>query len=355
MGLSRSPRTVVATATPAFLGLLLAYLSVSGAACTSRPPAPGPAGLSVTGPHVAGNLAVYLVRGPDTLHGRTLLALDEALRTGKVVVRETSEVNRLSIENVSAEPVFLEAGQIVRGGRQDRALSVDLVVPPHSGALPIDAFCVEHGRWSRRGDEPEDRFSRSVASMSSREMKLAARKSKVQEEVWTAVAKEQQKLSRAAGADARDPRSPSSMGLTLEGRAVTSRTEPYVHALEAAPAHAGDVVGCVFAIDGRLETAEIYGSPALFRDAWRRVLEAAAASAVSASAESATAGPLPTLVEAQRFLDDSLVGRRSVESVAGRMNLVTIDGPQVVSFESHETTGTHADKDAWLRRSVVRK
>ena len=65
---------------------------------------------------------------------------------------ETGQVNELAIENVSPDrAVFVQAGDIVKGGRQDRVFSQDLVLKPRSGRVPIDAFCVESGRWRQRG------------------------------------------------------------------------------------------------------------------------------------------------------------------------------------------------------------
>jgi len=70
--------------------------------------------------------------------------LQEAMERKAVIVHETSEVNELSIENVSqSEEVLVQAGDIVKGGRQDRVLAVDLIMPAGSGKMPIAAFCVE--------------------------------------------------------------------------------------------------------------------------------------------------------------------------------------------------------------------
>jgi len=58
-----------------------------------------------------------------------------------------SSVNALTVENTGKDEVFVQAGDIVKGGQQDRVLSVDLLLPPRSGEVTIAAFCVEHGRW----------------------------------------------------------------------------------------------------------------------------------------------------------------------------------------------------------------
>ena len=36
--------------------------------------------------------------------------------------------------------VYIQSGDIVKGGRQDRTIAMDFVVPPKSGVIPISAF-----------------------------------------------------------------------------------------------------------------------------------------------------------------------------------------------------------------------
>ncbi len=104
----------------------------------------------VSGPHVHENLAVYFIHGPSA-PGPVPLTLQEALDKGSVRVIETGEVNELKIENTGSDEIFIQSGDIVKGGRQDRVLSMSFVLPPKSGEVSLAAFCVEHGRWSARG------------------------------------------------------------------------------------------------------------------------------------------------------------------------------------------------------------
>src|SRR5215207_8148240 len=112
----------------------------------------------VSGPHVHENLAIYFIHG-NSADGPAPLTLSEALAKGRVQVIETGRVNELQIENTGDEEVFVQAGDIVKGGKQDRVLTVSLVLPPRSGAVPIASFCVEQGRWSARGGEDNARFA----------------------------------------------------------------------------------------------------------------------------------------------------------------------------------------------------
>ncbi|MFS8084342.1 MAG: ARPP-1 family domain-containing protein, partial [Acidobacteriota bacterium] len=119
----------------------LAVVSAWGGHAGQKPPEKDQYRLE--GPFTQGNLTVFLIHGKDKIKGQTFITLQEALVQKKVIVRETREVNELSIENISSEEVFVQSGDIVKGGQQDRMLVVDLILPPRSGRIPIAAFCVE--------------------------------------------------------------------------------------------------------------------------------------------------------------------------------------------------------------------
>src|SRR5262245_31386710 len=131
------------------VGVALARLSF----IKSRPTLPEPikrefqgGGYRLTGPYKHENLTIFLIHGPDLPAAPHFISLEAALERKLVIVHETSDVNELEIENVSpVEEVLVQAGDIVKGGQQDRVLAVDLIVPAKSGKIPISAFCVEHG------------------------------------------------------------------------------------------------------------------------------------------------------------------------------------------------------------------
>src|SRR6185436_19044199 len=81
----------------------------------------------ISGPYVHENLAVYFVHGASA-PGPVPLTLQEALAKGSVQVIETGRVNELEIENTGAEQVFIQAGDIVKGGKQDRVLTVSFML-----------------------------------------------------------------------------------------------------------------------------------------------------------------------------------------------------------------------------------
>ena len=219
------------------LASVLLAAGIAGATPNSEP-------VRLTGPLSHDNLAVYFVHGASKA-GPVPLTLQEALAQGSVQVSETGNVNTLAIENLGDQAVFVQAGDVVKGGRQDRTLTVSLLLPPKSGRIPIASFCVEHGRWSARNAEDPTKFSASAAAVPSREMKLAmqapmpvaagyggANTSVRQQKVWDGVKLAQERLAAATGADVRSPQSASSLQLALENEKLAALRKAYVAALQ---------------------------------------------------------------------------------------------------------------------------
>lgn len=79
---------------------------------------------TLSGPFTHDNLQVFLIHGDTQLEERRYATLSEALEKKLVVVKETGNVQELTIENLSKDlTVFLNAGDIVKGGRQDGTVS----------------------------------------------------------------------------------------------------------------------------------------------------------------------------------------------------------------------------------------
>src|ERR1700722_5290121 len=114
--------------------LLAAALALS---CALAPSLVRAAVGTVSGPFTHRNLQIFLVHGDTQLENRRYATLSEAMEKGYVTVKETGKVNELSIENSSKNvTVFLNAGDIVKGGRQDRTIRDDVVLAPESGYVP---------------------------------------------------------------------------------------------------------------------------------------------------------------------------------------------------------------------------
>jgi hypothetical protein len=302
------------------------------------------------GPFTHGNLSVFLVHGKDKIKGATFITLQEALVHRKVIVRETRSVNELSIENVSSEEVYVQSGDIVKGGQQDRMLVVDLILPPHSGKIPIAAFCVENGRWSKRGNEEVTTFTSSANVVASREVKLAAKAKSSQSEVWREVAAAQDKLSANVGGDVKSAASPTSFQLALENKSVQANADSYVKALAGLLETRTDVVGYVFAINGKINSADMYASSALFKKLWPKLLQASAIEAV-AELRRGEKFDSPKPAEVQGFLDDSTKGPEQQKDVSSRVQMVTRESKGTVFFETRD----RAKSDVWVHRNIIKK
>jgi hypothetical protein len=301
------------------------------------------------GPFTQGNLTVFLIHGKDKIKGQTFITLQEALVQRKVIVRETRSVNELSIENISSEEVFVQSGDIVKGGQQDRMLVVDLILPPRSGKIPIAAFCVENGRWSRRGNEEVTTFNSSANVVASREVKLAAKARGSQGEVWREVAAAQDKLSANVGGNVKNEASPTSFQLALENKEVQKTAENYIDALSGIVNGKTDVIGYVFAINGKINSADIYASSVLFKKLWPKLLKASAIEAIAElrRGEKFAAPPADAV---RGFLDDSK-GTEKEKDVSPRVQTVTRESSGSVFFETRDK----AKSNVWVHRNVIKK
>jgi len=340
---------VVVVAVIGSMGLLL---SVQGSAGTAGQRGGGEtqAGdYKLSGPYTHKNLSIFLVHGKSVIKGKSFLTLQEALVQKKVVVYETRSVNELSIQNFSDEDVFVQSGDIVKGGQQDRMIGVDLIVPPRSGKLPISAFCVEHGRWSGRGNERASVFSSSVDAAATKEIKLAAKRSNSQGGVWQSVTVAQDKLSRNVGARVNSTVSESSLQLAVENNKVQETADSYVKALSSIANRSDDIIGYVFAINGKVNSADIYGSNVLFKKLWPKLLKA---NAVEAIAELQPGKFNPASADSvQGFLSDSEKAKGSDKDVNARVNLMTREDSENIFFETRDKK----ENGAWIHRNYIKK
>ena len=307
----------------------------------------------ISGPYQYENLSVFLIHA-DPAVGKAAtaqyLTLAEALASGEAVVYETGDVNELQVQNTSKDrTLFVQAGDIVKGGQQDRVLSVDLVLPPGSEKTPVSAFCVEHGRWSARGAEPAQAFGSAAKVLAGKELRLAAKAERSQQGVWDAVARTQEKLAAALGADVAASDSPTSLQLTLESKKVEETIGQSVAALADLPDEHSDAIGYLYAVNGVISGGDLYASPELFRKQWPRLLEASATEAVAERLTEA-AGKIATADEAAAFLAETDSLEPTHEELAAGVTLVSRDSGKAVAFETRSSTS-----DDWIHRSYIAK
>jgi hypothetical protein len=319
----------------------------------------------ISGPYTQENLSIFLIHSSRNLPTKKLLTLQEAMEQKKVVVYETGHVNELSIENLSSENVYIQSGDIVKGGQQDRVFPTDFMLTSHSGRVPIKSFCVEHGRWSKRGVEPETRFSASVL-MAPNNVKMAARDKKNQAEVWNQVANSEQGLANNATRMDRSPgagvvgssrgfsrgsamASTTSMQLALESKPVVEATSAYVESLSKIVDDKADVVGYAYTINGKVNSAEVYASNDLFRRMWPKLLKSSAAEALTEKEK--PSAPPPDIAAVEQTLSGAEHGHESSKEVKKRVSVTKKESDSMILFE---TQVKHVG-DGWLHRSYVAK
>jgi hypothetical protein len=84
------------------------------------------------------------------------------------------EVNRLTVVNRAEKPLYLMPGEVIVGGSQDRTISEEIVIAATGKPVPISVYCVEHGRWGRRGAAQTAMMLAELGDSSSNPEKLAA-------------------------------------------------------------------------------------------------------------------------------------------------------------------------------------
>jgi len=294
------------------------------------------------------NLTVFPVLSRDAADTRAFITLDEALQSGEVVVTENGgdaiqrsrdgrpvaipesggpRVNQLVLINRGKRPVILLAGELVSGGKQDRIIAKDRIVPAGAPPLPLDVFCVEHGRWSS-GSKFE--AANLMVHPSVREQAAVGQQ---QSKVWDAVRSgtTSQSVTVAGGAPAASPPpaiSASSLGGAVRSAAPTEAyaklyssdaigvpVESFVEEVrkrfERSTGGLKDerVVGVVVAYGGEVAWSDVFASPALFERYWPKLLRSYVIEALARPRTKEAA----TSEDARDFLR-ALQGRETTES-----------------------------------------
>ncbi len=376
---------------PALLGILLPF-SLGFMACsqvqenapaTQAPkPTQDPGDLRISGPYSHDNLQVFLLHAPDQRVGdREVMTLEEALASKRVVVHETGDVQELAIESLCKDKdIYIQAGDIVRGGKQDRVLAVDMMLEPKSGKMAVASFCVEQGRWSQRGAENLDGFASSANCFNGNALKLAVKKEAAQGEVWAKVAETQENLEvalhevfegeavqglvdnpiledfnthLASASASRSAISPSSLELTLGAKPVKEARQSYMDALTNITKDKDDVVGFAVAINGTIDSAEVYASSALFSKLWHKQLTASATEALAQKQKTDMVKATTTLdADAiATFLAEMDEGKATRRKVGKRIEMLAYDNRGNDYFETRDSKAA----GGWLHRSYVAK
>jgi ARG/rhodanese/phosphatase superfamily protein len=292
------------------------------------------------------NISIFPVVSTSAQDTSLFLTLDEGLSSGEVLVSEqgaaglartrdgrpavipdynrtSASVNQLVLVNRGKRPLLLLAGELVSGGKQDRIIAKDRIVAPGSDPLPLDVFCVEHGRWSS-GSQFKD--AKTIVHPSVREQAAVKQD---QNDVWSAVVG-----GSTAQVDAAAPEARLSARAVTEAVTVEAPTQSYKNIYEKgrvggsvdefveqvqkrfARATSGlkgeHVVGVVIAYGGEVAWSDIFASADLFDHYWSKLLRSYAVEALARPALREVASS----DDAREFLRH-LNGRETQESEPG--------------------------------------
>jgi hypothetical protein len=296
------------------IGTLGALAFVRAPFESSQPPPSRPEGeWQLLDPVSYENISVFPVvssYGQDT---SPFLTLEEGLATGEVLVREQGSegmvrgrdehpvyipqntgatVGQLVLVNHSRRPLLLLAGELVSGGKQDRVIGKDRIVPVGAPPLPLDVFCVEHGRWT---GSAQFSAANTIVHPSVRERAAVDQK---QTEVWDAV---RNGTNAPVPAAAPPPKMPASniqgaiasygrseaYAQIYQSRAVGVSIDDFVDQVERRFASATSglkserVVGVVVAYGGEVAWSDIFASGDLFDHYWHKLMRSYAVEALA--------------------------------------------------------------------------
>jgi hypothetical protein len=287
------------------------------------------------------NISIFPVISSVSRDTSAFVTLDEGLSSGEVIVREqgsdgmarsrgiampqyntSASVNQLVLINRGKRPVVLLAGELVSGGKQDRIIAKDRIVAPGSDPLPLDVFCVEHGRWSSGLQ-----FS-AANTMVHPSVREQAAVNHSQTEVWDSVRKGTTATDalaapapRIAAGDLADvvASAPTqSYSKIYQHSRVGVSVDDFVDEVQRRFARATSgskgehIVGVVVAYGGEVAWSDTFASSDLFHHYWTKLLRSYAVEAVTRP----TLREVASRDDADEFLR-RLRGREQVESEPG--------------------------------------
>ena len=318
------------------------------------------------------NLTVFPVMADASQAGTDLITLDEGLRSGKVIITELgadgrsrtinrrrvsddAEVNRLALTNKSGKPLVLIAGEMIVGGKQDRIVGHDCIIEASNTPVPLDVFCVEHGRWSggasfgqelAAGSSTRTRRGRGynvgggdgynvgggdsvqpsiTAPMAVPNIREKAQASKNQGDVWSAVAE-------TVTLNATQTRT-GNLTSVYQDQRVNTKLGGYQRAFKGRLSGA-NIVGVVVAVGDKIVSADVFANHSLFRAYWPKMLKSYALEAASAK----TGTKQASITDAEAFL--ARVQGDSTESREGAYRLAENQSSAHASFELEDTRKT---------------
>ena len=329
------------------------------------------AGYKVLDPIRHGNLTVFPVVAAKSYPTGEFLTLDEGLRSGEVVVTEAgsvqglirrhgapirrddgAEVNRLVLVNNSKRPLLLLAGEVVSGGKQDRVIGKDRIVPAESDPIDLSVFCVEHGRWvatSQHFGASQAMYGSALAArmpnaapmaiMVQPSVRAKAMGDKNQQEVWDEVSKQTSAMKVQVANDApsvaSDMATVSSYAKVNENQEVQKYIDSVARPIEQSyqslihQLRDRNAVGVVVAVNGRIVWADVFASSDLLSKYWPKLVRSYASEAVVTRSKEIEV----TSKQADAFLADMQGRKEMIESEPGIYRHTEVTGDGFKAFE----------------------
>jgi hypothetical protein len=309
-----------------------------------------PSTYKVLDPIQHGNLTVFPVVSPTSHNTSEFITLDEGMRSGEVVVteygnaqplmrrrripieRDGAQVNQLVLVNNSKRPLILLAGEIVTGGKQDRIIGKDRLVPAESDPIDLNVFCVEPGRWTATSAK----FGSMGFAMAQPAVRAKAMGAKDQQLVWSEVRKAQAGIAASLEVAAAPPPPDTTsyarvMDSTSVKQQVDSVAEPIQRDYQSVIHQLRDrnAVGVVVAVNGQIIWTDIFASTNLLEKYWPKLVRSYAAEAIVTRGKG---GDL-SVKSAQAFLDNMTGRRETVETEPGLYRHTEITGDGFKAFE----------------------
>jgi hypothetical protein len=322
----------------------------------------------ILAPITHGDLTIFPVVSAKSHDTNDFITLDEGIRSGEVVVTEVgnlhatmqrrppyhsrpyqgAEVNRLVLVNNSKHPLILLAGEVVTGGKQDRVVGKDRIVPAESDPVDLAVFCVEHGRWI----ESSTKFDTHASVMLQPSVRMKAMADQDQQKVWDEVGKTRGVMASKAAAAApmagggggsateysysiQQLESTTSYAKARENKAVQKQvesiTEPMQKSYESVikQLRNQNAVGVVVAVKGHILWADMFASSALLAKYWPKLLESYATEALTMPG----AREEISIKEAERFLQNWQARHEVVDSEPGLYRQRELIGDKFKAFE----------------------
>ena len=250
-----------------------------------------------------GSLTVFWLSANLPAPPLDVATLDEARASGALVIaeRERAAVPELSVDNRGKSYVLLLAGEILVGGKQNRVLREDILLPPLSGPRALGVYCVEQGRWNegRRDFESKSTFAHPGLRREVYDKVDQAR-------VWSEVARS----ARAAAA----PSPTGSYQQVYEQPAVRQQLDEAERGLDLRAT--SNALGAAVFVGSGLSGIDVFRDASLFAREWRKLLRAHAVEAYGRP----SVAPDPETkqrAELQRVLDGATMAAGLIHTNAG--------------------------------------